>query len=27
MHYGMFERLGPEKTAIKVLDREQPTTV
>jgi L-ascorbate metabolism protein UlaG (beta-lactamase superfamily) len=27
MHYGMFERLGPEKTAIKVLDREQPTTL
>jgi L-ascorbate metabolism protein UlaG (beta-lactamase superfamily) len=27
MHYGMFERLGPEKTTIKVLDREQPTTL
>jgi L-ascorbate metabolism protein UlaG (beta-lactamase superfamily) len=27
MHYGMFERLGPEKTTIKVLDREQATTL
>lgn len=27
MHYGMFERLGPEKTAIQVLEREQPTTL
>lgn len=27
MHYGMFERLGPEKTTIQVLDREQPTTL
>jgi L-ascorbate metabolism protein UlaG (beta-lactamase superfamily) len=27
MHYGMFERLAPEKTTIQVLDREQPTTL
>jgi L-ascorbate metabolism protein UlaG (beta-lactamase superfamily) len=27
MHYGMFERLGPEKTTIQVLDREQATTL
>jgi L-ascorbate metabolism protein UlaG (beta-lactamase superfamily) len=27
MHYGMFEQLGPKQTAIRVLDREQPTTV
>jgi L-ascorbate metabolism protein UlaG (beta-lactamase superfamily) len=25
MHYGMFERLGPEKTTIQVLDRETAT--
>ena len=24
MHYGMFERLGPEGTALRVLDRETP---
>jgi L-ascorbate metabolism protein UlaG (beta-lactamase superfamily) len=27
MHYGMFEKLGPTKTTIQVLDREQATTV
>jgi L-ascorbate metabolism protein UlaG (beta-lactamase superfamily) len=27
LHYGLFEQLGPEKTTIKVLDRETPTTV
>jgi L-ascorbate metabolism protein UlaG (beta-lactamase superfamily) len=27
MHYGLFEQLGPEKTTIKVLDRETPTEV
>src|SRR5690606_24511981 len=27
MHYGFFERLGPEKTTIKVLDRETATEV
>jgi L-ascorbate metabolism protein UlaG (beta-lactamase superfamily) len=27
MHYGMFERLGPEKTTIQVLDRETATTL
>jgi L-ascorbate metabolism protein UlaG (beta-lactamase superfamily) len=25
MHYGMFERLAPEQTTIRVLDRETPT--
>ncbi|OZM84167.1 MBL fold metallo-hydrolase [Pseudonocardia sp. MH-G8] len=25
MHYGMFEKLGPQGTAIRVLDRETPT--
>lgn len=27
MHYGMFERLAPEKTTIQVLDRETPTAL
>jgi L-ascorbate metabolism protein UlaG (beta-lactamase superfamily) len=27
LHYGLFEQLGPEKTTIKVLDRETPTTI
>ncbi|HYH31531.1 MAG TPA: MBL fold metallo-hydrolase [Pseudonocardia sp.] len=27
MHYGMFERLGPEGTRLRVLDRETPTTI
>ncbi len=27
MHYRMFEKLGPEKTTIQVLDREQATTL
>ena len=27
MYYGHFERLGPEKTALKVLDPATPTTV
>jgi L-ascorbate metabolism protein UlaG (beta-lactamase superfamily) len=27
MHYGMFERLGPEKTTIQVLERETATTL
>jgi L-ascorbate metabolism protein UlaG (beta-lactamase superfamily) len=27
MHYGMFERLGPEETTIQVLDRETATEV
>ena len=25
MHYGMFEKLGPQGTALRVLDRETPT--
>ncbi|MHA6628228.1 MBL fold metallo-hydrolase [Pseudonocardia sichuanensis] len=27
MHYGMFEKLGPEETALRVLDRETATEV
>jgi L-ascorbate metabolism protein UlaG (beta-lactamase superfamily) len=27
MHYGMFDKLAPEKTTMRVLDREQATTL
>jgi hypothetical protein len=27
MHYGMFEKLAPEKTTMRVLDREAATTL